>query len=201
MQRRQFLQSLPVLAGFAMTGCERLDRALAFHAIDITGNKEFAGDFRLHDHDGRPRSIADYRGKVVTLFFGYLNCPDFCPTHLARQNEVLRQLGDLAAQVQTLFVSVDPDRDTPERIKAYVTAFNPGFVGLTGTRAEIDAAVKAFKASYRIAPASGSAMGYMVDHSTLSYAFDPAGRLRLALRHDLTAEAVAADLRLLLRQS
>ncbi|GAA5172551.1 SCO family protein [Viridibacterium curvum] len=197
MLRRQFLQGLPALAGLAI-GCGRPERAPFFHSIDITGNAEFKGDFQLVDHDGHPRSMADYRGKLVTLFFGYLNCPDFCPTHLARQNEVLRLLGDQALRVQTLFVSVDPERDTPERIKAYVTAFNPGFVGLTGGRMQIDEAARAFKASYSISAASGSAMGYTVNHSTLSYAFDPLGRLRLAVRHELSAANVADDLRQLL---
>ncbi|MFT3734348.1 MAG: SCO family protein [Rhodocyclaceae bacterium] len=198
MRRRSFLQALPAAAGLLLTACGRADRAPVFHSIDITGNTEFRGDFQLVDHNGQPRSIADYRGKLVTLFFGYLNCPDFCPAHLARQTEVLRLLGDDAVRVQTLFVSVDPERDTPERIKAYVTAFNPGFVGLTGSRAQIDEATKAFKASYSISAASGSAMGYTVDHSTLSYVFDLKGRLRLAVRHELSAQAVAEDLRQLL---
>jgi len=199
MQRRMHLllvaaaAILGLLAGLA--GC---GNAVKFNSIDITGGAEYGKDFRLTDHDGKLRTLAHYQGKVVTVFFGYLNCPDFCPTHLARQNEVLRLLGKDAARVQTLFVSVDPQRDTPERIKAYVTAFNPSFVGLTGTKPEIDQAVKTFHARYELVPLKDSPLGYTVQHSTLSMAFDPQGRLRLAIRHEESAQQVADDIAALL---
>ncbi len=199
VQRRTYLQYLAVAAGMSLiTGLAGCGDTVKFNSIDITGGTGYGKVFRLTDHDGKLRTLADYRGKVVTIFFGYLNCPDFCPTHLARQNEVLRLLGKDAARVQSLFVSVDPQRDTPERIKAYVTAFNPSFVGLTGTKEEIDLAVKAFRASYEIVPIKDSLHGYTVQHSTLSMAFDPQGRLRLAIRHEESAQQVAADLALLL---
>lgn len=202
MDRRALLAWLPALAlpGLVgLAGCERLDKARSFKSIDITGNPEFGHDFSLHDHDGRPRSLSDYRGKVVTLFFGYLHCPDFCPTHLAREAAVLQALGPQdAARVQTLFVSVDPARDTPEKIKAYVTVFHPSFIGLTGTEQEIAQAARTFKASYSKVPMPDSSLGYAIDHSTLTLVFDPKGRLRLAVRHEQSATDVATDLKRLL---
>jgi protein SCO1 len=170
----------------------------AFHSLDISDDKDYGGELRLRDHDGRPRSLADFRGKVVTVFFGYLNCPDFCPTHLARQKAVLQKLGPDAARVQTLFVSVDPERDTPERIKAYVTAFDPSFIGLTGSAEEIAVAARQFHASYQKVPNPSTPQAYSIDHSTLSMAFDPQGKLRLAIRHAESVDEVSDDLKLLL---
>ncbi|UCE32811.1 MAG: SCO family protein [Burkholderiales bacterium] len=181
-----------------IAGCDR-GQAPSFHSIDVTG-AEYAQDFRMRDHDGNARELGDFRGKVVTVFFGYLNCPDFCPMHLVRQRRVLELLGDDAARVQTLFVTVDPERDRPERLEPYVTAFHPSFIGLWGTQEQTEQMARDFKVFYRKVELKDSAMGYAVDHTTLTMVYDTEGRLRLAVRHELTAEQVAADLRRLLAE-
>ena len=159
MQRRQFLLSLPATAALAavgLGGCDALNKGYAFKSIDITGAKDYGSDFRLTDQNGQVRTLADFRGKVVTIFFGYLNCPDFCPTHLMRQKEVLKLLGNDASKLQTLFVTVDPDRDSQEALKAYMAAFDPSFIGLRGTQAEVDAVATSFKAIHRKVPIKDS---------------------------------------------
>jgi protein SCO1 len=196
MQRRGFLLALPALAA-ALGGCDALRSGYAFKSIDITGNKEYAGDFHLVDQFGQPRSLADFRGKAVTLFFGYLNCPDYCPTHLMRQKEVLKLLGPDAPKLQTLFMTVDPERDSQQALKAYMAAFDPSFIGLRGTPEQTEAAAKAFKVIYRKAPVANST-AYTMEHSTLTIAFDPQGRARLIIRHEQPASEVAADLKLLI---
>ena len=201
ISRRAAVVGLLGALSLFLAGCDSSPAgAPSFKGIDITGNKVYSHDFHLTDHNGVPRSLADYKGKVVTLFFGFMNCPDFCPTHLARQNEVLKLLGEKdAARVQTLMLTVDPERDTPDLLRQYVTAFNPSFIGLTGSKAEIDAVVAAYRGSYQHVPLKDSALGYTVNHSTLTMVFDPEGRIRLALRHELSAEDVAHDVRLLLK--
>lgn len=170
-----------------------------FHSIDITGGN-YATDFRLTDHDRRTRTLADYRGKVVTLFFGYLHCPDFCPTHLARQREVMRLLGADADRVQTLFMTVDPERDDTVTLKAFVTAFDPRFVGLRASLSETVATAQGFHAFYQKVPLPDSALGYSMDHSTTMVVFDRRGRPRLVIKHEQSATEVAADLRVLLAE-
>lgn len=199
MKRRQFLRSLSTAAlnAAVLGGCDALNKGPSFKSIDITGTKEYASDFRLTDQNGQVRTLADFRGKVVTIFFGYLNCPDFCPTHLMRQKEVLKLLGSDASKLQTLFVTVDPARDSQEALKAYMKAFDPGFLGLRGTPEEVDAVARAFKAFYRRVPVEGSS-SYSMEHTTITLAFDPLGRLRLAIRHELPAADVAADLKQLM---
>lgn len=200
MQRRHFLLSLPTAAALAaagLGGCNALDIGYTFKSIDITGAKDYGSDFRLVDHNGEPRSLADFHGKVVTLFFGYLNCPDFCPTHLMREKEVLKLLGTNAGKLQTLFVTVDPERDSQAALKAYMAAFDPSFIGLRGTPDEVAAVARSFKAIYRKVPVANSP-AYSVEHSTLTMVFDPQGRLRLAIRHEQPAADVAADLKLLI---
>jgi len=167
-----------------------------FRSTDITG-ADFGKQLALTGHDGRPRTLADFRGKAVVLFFGYTHCPDVCPTTLADMAAVMKQLGTDAARVQVLFVTLDPERDTPAVLAQYAPAFDPAFLGLTGDAAAIERAAREFKIFYEKRP--GSAPGvYSIDHSAQSYVIDPQGRLRLFVRQDRIAQDLAEDLRTLL---
>lgn len=169
-----------------------------FRSTDITG-ADFGKELALTGHDGKPRRLADFRGKAVVLSFGFAHCPDICPTTLADVAAALKKLGPDAARVQLLFVSVDPERDTPEVLAKYVPAFDPGFLGLTGDAAATQRAAKEFKIFYEKRP--GSAAGaYTVDHSGQLYVLDVQGRLRLFVRHDRIAQDLAEDLRALLKE-
>lgn len=167
-----------------------------FVATDITG-AEFGRDFRLVDHDGKPRTLADFKGKAVLLFFGYTHCPDVCLTVLSELAMVQKRLGEDAARVQVLFVTLDPARDTPEKLAQFVTYFDKDFLALYGDEASIAATAKEFKVSYAKHD-SGSAAGYLLDHSAGVYGFDPHGRLRLLISHDAELASVVHDVKLLL---
>ena len=167
-----------------------------FKSTDITG-ADFGRSLALTGHDGKPRSLDDFRGKVVVLFFGFTHCPDICPTTLADMSGVMKALGKDAARVQVLFVTVDPERDTPEVLAKYVPAFNPGFLGLYGDAAATQRAAKEFKIYYE-KRAGGAPGAYTVDHSGQTYVLDAQGRLRLMVRHDRIAQDLADDLRTLL---
>ena len=169
-----------------------------FRSTDITG-ADFGKSLALTGHDGRPRTLADFRGKAVVLFFGFTHCPDICPTTLADVAAVLKKLGPDAARVQVLFVTVDPERDTPEILAKYVPAFDAGFLGLSGDAAETQRAAREFKIFYEKRP-GGAPGAYTVDHSGQSYVIDPQGRLRLFVRHDRIAQDLAEDLRALLKE-
>jgi protein SCO1 len=158
---------------------------------------DWGKDFSLTDHNGQPRRLADFKGKVVVLFFGYTQCPDVCPTTLSALRETMTLLGDDAKRVQVLFATVDPARDTPQLLAQYVPAFNPAFLGLYGDEKTIAAVAKDFKVFYAKQPGK-TPDSYSVDHSTGSFAFDPQGKLRLLLRHGETPANIAADLKLLL---
>ena len=179
-----------MLAG---AGCSKA-RPPVFHGIDISG-ADYGKDFRLTDPDGRERTLASFKGKAVMLFFGFTQCPDVCPTALIRAAEVMRLLGDDAKRLQVLFVTVDPERDTPAILKAYTAAFHPGFIGLHGDLQRTAQTAQQFKAFYTKVATGAS---YTMDHSAFSYVFDPAGRLRLVLRHAQTAQEYADDLRQIL---
>lgn len=189
MQRRTFL-----LSPLALAACSKPLPALK--STDITG-ATFGRDFALTDHHGRRRSLADFRGKAVILFFGYTSCPDVCPTTLARLAEVMKALGGEAARVQVLFVSVDPERDTAERLAEYVPWFHPDFLGLRGSTVETQQVTAEFRVFATRKPVEG-AMGYVIDHSAGAYVFDPAGRLRLYVQDSVPAADVVGDLRTLL---
>jgi protein SCO1/2 len=168
-----------------------------FRSTDITG-ADFGKSLELTGHDGKPRTLADFKGKAVVLFFGYTHCPDICPTTLADAAAAMKALGADAARVQVLFVTVDPERDTAEVLSKYVPAFHPAFLGLRGDAAATQRAAKEFKIFYE-KRAGGAPGAYTVDHSGQSYLFDPQGRLRLVIRHDRIAQDLAADLRQLLQ--
>ena len=170
-----------------------------FQASDVTG-ATFARDFHLNDATGKPRTLADYRGKAVVVFFGYTQCPDFCPTTLAELAEVMKKLGPDADRVQVLFVTVDPERDTPDLLSKYVPAFDPRFMGLVGDAAATERTAKEFKIIYQKQP--GPTPGsYTMDHSAGTYIFDPQGRLRLYVSYGQGPEVFAHDLRELLKAS
>jgi len=167
-----------------------------FKSTDITGSG-FGHELALTGHDGKPRTLADFRGKAVVLFFGYTHCPDICPTTLADMAGVMKQLGNDAARVQVLFVTVDPERDTPQVLSQYVPAFDPGFLGLYGDLAATQRAAKEFRIFYE-KHAGSTPSAYTVDHSAQSYVIDPQGRLRLFVRQERIAQDLADDLRALL---
>jgi len=195
----KLLLRLPRLLLAALLLAGSAAHAAGFNGVDIGHTKSYAQDFALTDHDGRRRTLADFRGKAVVLFFGYLQCPNYCPLTLARLAETLRLLGPDATQVQVLFVTVDPERDPPAALKEYVTAFDPSFLGLYDTPAATPELALKFRVYYRRVPGA-TAASYHIDHAVFSYAYDPTGRLRLLLRDTLSAAELAADLRRLLRQ-
>jgi protein SCO1/2 len=166
-----------------------------FKNIDITGSTAFGKDFSLVDPDGKVRTLADFKGKVVVMFFGYTQCPDICPTTLTEMQQVMTLLGPQADKVQVLFVTVDPDRDTAAILKQYV----PSFVGLRpADEAALEKVTKDFKIYYKKVPGT-SPGSYTIDHTAGSYAFDPEGRLRLYIKHAQGPETLAHDLKELLK--
>ena len=159
------------------------------------------GDFALTDHDGHPFSLASQRGKVLLIFFGYTFCPDACPTTLSKLSSVYRKLGDDASKVKTLYISVDPERDTPDVLKADLGNFRIDAVGLTGQKADIDTVVQQYGAAYEIVPTPDSAAKYTVSHTTTLYALDPSGRLRMKFRYEATVDEVVTGIRSILAAS
>jgi protein SCO1/2 len=185
-----------VLLALSLAACS--PQAPKFRSSDITG-ADFGKELALTGHDGKPRSLADFRGKLVVLSFGFTHCPDICPTTLADLAAVMKRLGPDAARVQVLFVSVDPERDTPEVLAKYVPAFDAGFLGLTGDAAATQRTAKEFRIFYEKRPA-GASGAYTVDHAAQVYVLDAAGRLRLLVRYDRIAQDLAEDLRALLKE-
>jgi protein SCO1 len=187
-------------AGSLLAACERMPGASKepFKSVDITG-AEYARELSLTDAQGKPRTLADFKGKVTLVFFGYTQCPDVCPTTLAELAAVKRELGPDGERVQGVFVSVDPQRDTAEILKAYMASFDPGFVALRGTPEETQAAARNFKVFYAKVP--GRTEGsYTVDHTAGTYVFDAQGRVRLFVRYGSGADALKHDLKLLLSE-
>jgi protein SCO1/2 len=172
------------------------EKRASFVNTDITG-LDYAQGFSLKDHDGKPVTLESYKGKVVVMFFGFTQCPDVCPTTMAEMAAVMQELGPQAKDVQVLFVTLDPERDTAELLKQYVPAFHPNFVGLYGTPAEIDQTAKEFKVFYKKVPGKDPA-NYTIDHTAGSYVFDKQGKVRLFLRHAQGTKPVVHDLKQLL---
>lgn len=168
---------------------------LSFANTDITG-ADFGRDFELTDHTGQRRSLADYRGKVVALFFGFAQCPDICPTTLSDLAQVKQQLGADGDKLQVLFITLDPQRDTQEILASFVPAFDPSFVALRGTQAEIDKVTKDFKVFAQKVPGKDGG-AYTIDHTAATYVYDPQGRLRLFVRHGQVA-SLTADIKQLM---
>lgn len=187
---------LPLLIG--LSACDKLPGSpgVQFKGVDITG-AEYARQLNLPDMNGQARTLADFKGKVVVVFFGYVQCPDVCPTTMTELAAVKKQLGADGARVQPLFVSVDPERDTPDVLKAYMANFGPDFLSLHGTPEQVKAAAAEFKVFYSKVPGKTDS-SYTVDHTAGSYLFDPQGRVRVFTRYGSGADALAADLKTLL---
>ncbi|HRM53519.1 MAG TPA: SCO family protein [Ottowia sp.] len=169
-----------------------------FKAIDITG-ADYAQGFQLTDFNGRPRSLADYKGKVVVVFFGFTQCPDVCPTTMNEMAQVKKLLGTDGDKLQVVFISIDPERDTPEVLKAYMGSFDPSFAGLYAASPDALAALaKDFKIYYKKVDGK-TPTSYSMDHTAASYVYDPQGRLRLYARYGIGPQAMADDIRLLLK--
>lgn len=177
-----------------LAGCEKTRLPSPFHASDI-GAMFTQADFRLTDHNGKTRTLADFRGKAVVLFFGYTHCPDVCVTTLADLAQVMQLLGKDADKVQVLFITVDPERDKPEMLAKYVPAFHPSFLGLYGDAQATAQAAKAFYVGYEKRP---TASGYNVDHSVGAFLVDPNGKVRLRAPLAQRTDWLADDIRLLL---
>ncbi|MBI2772731.1 MAG: SCO family protein [Burkholderiales bacterium] len=200
MKRRNAIKSV---AGYAMlAGAAGLFAACSeskpqFRSVDLTG-ADYAKDFQLTDHNGQPRSLKDFAGKVVVLFFGYTQCPDVCPTTMAELAETKKLLGKDGDRLQVLFVTVDPDRDTPQVLKGYMANFDPGFIALRGTPEQLAAMARDYKVYYKKTEGK-TPSSYTMDHSAASYVYDPQGRLRLYTRYGSGAQALASDIQLLLK--
>jgi protein SCO1 len=195
-QRRSFL----MVAGAAalLAGCDKLGLSQpaggSFKGVDITG-----ADYRfsLPDQDGKTRTPADFKGKVTAVFFGYTQCPDVCPTALAELAQVKKSLGKDGERLQAVFITVDPQRDTPQLLKSYVGAFDPAFVALRGTPEQTTQVAKDFKVFFAKSPGK-TPDSYTVDHTAGTYLFDTSGRVRLFERYGSGPEALTADVKALL---
>ncbi|MGV7208557.1 SCO family protein [Oxalobacteraceae bacterium A2-2] len=204
------MKTLPALvlaaaaSALLLAGCDKsaskpgstLPAKLSFKNADLTG-LDYARDFALTDHTGKPRTLADFKGKVVVMFFGYTQCPDVCPTTMAEMAAVMKELGPQADQVQVLFVTVDPERDTQELLAQYVPAFDSRFLGLRGTPGQLAKVAKEFKVYYAKVEGS-SPKNYSMDHTAGSYVFDKNGKIRLFIRHGQGPQPIVHDLRQLL---
>jgi protein SCO1 len=176
-----------------LAGC---DDGPKFRSTDITG-VEYGKALDLNDHTGKARHLQDFRGKAVVLFFGFTHCPDVCPTTLAEMSQALKKLGADAQRVQVILVTVDPERDTKDALAKYVTAFDPGFLGMYGDLEQTRRVAKDFKIYFEKRKTGDT---YSVDHSAQTYVIDPQGRLRLLVRHDRIGTDLADDLKTLLRE-
>ncbi|MEO8543229.1 MAG: SCO family protein [Betaproteobacteria bacterium] len=203
MDKRQFLRWMAitgVIAGGStiLAGC--FEKKPSFVSIDLTG-ADYARDFSLPDQNGKVRGIKEFAGKVVVVFFGYTQCPDVCPTTMAELVEVRNSLGKDGQRVQGIFVSVDPERDTPEVLKAYIENFDPSFIALRPTSPEqLEAIAKDFKVFYKRVDGR-TPTSYTMDHSAGSYIYDTHGQLRLYSRYGMGAKALAGDIEQLLKQA
>ena len=177
-------------------GAAKARLAHTYNGKDVSA-QHIGGPFELADQNGRLRSLEEFRGKVVLIFFGYTRCPDVCPTTLSRMARVMKLLGPDSGKAQVLWVTVDPERDTPELLSNYVPAFNPRFLALRGNPGQTAELAKAYQIRYQILEYKGA---FLVDHSAFGYLIDPAGRTRLRLPYDMTAEQIAADIGAILRE-
>jgi len=199
MQRRLAIKSIAVsalTAGAAGLLAACGEKKPQFAAVDLTG-ADYAKDFSLPDANGQVRSLKDFAGKAVVVFFGYTQCPDVCPTTMAELAQAKKLLGPEGDKVQGIFITVDPERDTPEVLKAYMANFDPGFVALRGTPEQTAAVAKDFKVYFKKVEGK-SPTSYTMDHSAASFVYDPQGRLRLYTRYGTGPQALAGDLKLLL---
>jgi len=199
MNKRHFLQGMAATALIASVGflaaCS--EPQASFSSVDITG-ADYAKGFELSDHNGQVRHLTDFKGKVVLMFFGYTQCPDVCPTTMSDMAEIKKSLGADGDRLQVLFVTVDPERDTPELLKAYMENFDPSFLALYAPPKQLDALTKDFKIYYKKVEGS-TPTNYSMDHSAGSYIYDPKGQLRLFSRYGTPKDVLAKDLQTLLK--
>ncbi len=189
------------LAVTLLTGCgQQQSGGVKFQNTDVTG-ADFGKVLALTDHTGKPRTLADFKGKLVVIFFGFTQCPDVCPTTLAEMGKVIKELGPDGDKVQVLFVSVDPERDTKDLLKQYVTAFNPTFLGLSGDMEATVRAAKEFKVYVQKQPSKTPGGSYSIDHSAGTFILDGQGRLRLFVNYGAGAASMLTDIRTLLKQA
>ena len=195
--RRGWLLACAFAGALLLAACD--NSAPKFQNLDITGNTQFGSDFALPDTTGKVRTLADFKGRAVVLFFGYTHCPDVCPTTMAELSEALKELGpDAAKRVQVLFVTVDPERDTAQLLGQYVPAFNPAFIGLRpADDAQLKKVTKDFRVYYAKVP-DKTPGSYTMDHTAASYVFDTNGKLRLFVRDGQGPGSWVHDLKLLL---
>ncbi len=197
--------AIKILATYALltgaigiiNGCS--EQKPAFSSIDVTG-ADYAKDFSLTDHNGQPKSLKDFAGKVVVLFFGYTQCPDVCPTSMAELAEIKKLLGADGNKLQGLFITIDPERDKPDVLKAYMGNFDPSFLALIPTPAQLAELAKDYKVYYKKVDGK-TATSYTMDHSAGSYVYDPKGKLRLYTRYGSGAKPLAEDIKMLLKQA
>jgi protein SCO1/2 len=189
---------MAILAIVCLCACEGA-KPTPFHAQALN-NPQFGRDFKLTDHNGQTRTLADWRGKVALVFFGYTQCPDVCPSTLYRLAQVMALLGPQAEKTQVLFITLDPERDNPALLQAYTPSFHPSFLGLYTSVEKTPTLARDFQVFYRINPGQTPG-GYSVDHSVATYAYDPSGRLRLSIPHDAAPEEIAEDIRRLLAEA
>ena len=195
---KKLLTAMMLSVAVLAAGCDKLStKTPAFVNTDITG-LDYAKGFSLTDHTGKPRTLQDFRGKLTVLFFGYTQCPDVCPTTMAKMATVMKELGPASKDVQVLFVTLDPERDTQELLNAYVPAFHPSFIGLRGDKEATERTAREFKVFYAKTPSGDDPKNYTVDHMAGSYVFDQNGQLRLFLRHGQGPEPIAHDLKALM---
>lgn len=184
------------LVPWVLAACEPGGKSPSFKAVDITG-ADYANGFDLTDADGKRRQLTDFSGKVIVVFFGFTHCPDVCPTTMLELAAVKKALGADGERVQGVFITIDPDRDTPALLRAYVDNFGSGFVALRGTPEETKAVAKSFKVFYAKVPGS-TVDSYSMDHTAGSYVFDTQGKVRLFTRYGTGSDALTHDLKLLL---
>jgi protein SCO1 len=185
---------------FLLSGCSQ--KPAAFHAMDVAG-AEWGQGYSLPNLEGKTVTQADFQGKVTLVFFGFMYCPDACPTHLTKMQQVREALGKNGDKLQLVFITVDPERDTAALLEKYLRSFDPTIVGLRGSLSETEKVAKDFRVFYKKVPTKNSdkdPKAYTIDHTTFTYAFDPQGKLRLVIPHDLPVEKIAADLENLLRR-
>ncbi len=194
LTRRHLIGAMLGATGLFIAGCS--EPAASFSGIDITG-ADYATGFSLTDHNGQPRTLADFKGKAVVIFFGFTQCPDVCPTSMSELAEAKRLLGADGERLQGLFVSIDPERDTPEIMKQYMASFDPSFLALYAAPDALPALAKSYKIYYKKVDGP-TPTSYTMDHSAGSYVYDPQGRIRLYHRYGSGAPALAADLKKLL---
>ena len=188
---------MSISAAAILTGCSK--GPVEFRGVDITG-ADYARDFQLTDHNGQQRSLKDFAGKVVVVFFGFTQCPDVCPTSMQELAEVKKQLGKDGERLQGIFVTVDPERDQLALLKSYMQNFDPGFLALRPTPEQLPALAKDYKIYYKKVDGK-TPTSYTMDHSAGSYVYDPAGRLRVYHRYGSGTQALAADVKALLSEA